>query len=62
MTSEHRDPIEKLGAYGVCPNCGRSTAKWDPATDISRCSCGFSNRQAAIENYEHRIKNGEAKK
>lgn len=59
MSTEHRDPIGKLGEYGVCPNCGHPAVKWDLVTDISRCACGWKNRKEAIENYERRVKNEE---
>lgn len=59
MSTEHRDPIGPLGAYGVCPNCGSPRLKWDPSTDVSCCICGWDNKQDAVENYIRRIKNGE---
>ena len=40
----HKDPPGKHGAIGICPNCGTTThITWNPDTDISSCSCGWSN-------------------
>lgn len=54
-----RGPIGKLGAYGLCPVCKNPDVKWDAKTDISSCSCGWSNYREAAENRKKMERNGE---
>ena len=45
-------PKGKKGPPGWCPACGSFRISWDASTDVSYCSCGWSNEEGRDKQIE----------